>query len=147
MKDFINRLKRAAVKCDFGSHLDRALRNQFLAGLSDGATRKEILAKPAADIRSFQEVSKIATARETAVKAAAQLASSSIVVSSSSSVNAVSQAQEASIEYNCCRCKGRFMHQQPPQVFQLRQRRTHRTGRQLPRERSSLQQVPETKPF
>ena len=76
VKDFINRLTRAAVKCDFGSHLDRALRDQFLAGLSDGATRKEILAKPAADIRTFQEVAKIATAQETAVKAAAQLAAS-----------------------------------------------------------------------
>ena len=96
VKDFINRLKRAAVKCDFASHLDRALRDQFLAGLSDGATRKEILAKPAADIRSFQEVAKIATARETAVKAAAQLASSSIVVSSSSSVNAVSRKHRSS---------------------------------------------------
>ena len=96
VKDFINRLKRAAVKCDFGFHLDRALRDQFLAGLSDGATRKEILAKPAADIRTFQEVAKIATARETAVKAAAQLASSSIVVSSSSSVNAVSRKHRSS---------------------------------------------------
>ena len=96
VKDFINRLKRAAVKCDFGSHLDRALRDQFLAGLSDDATRKEILAKPAADIRSFQEVTKIATARETAVKAAAQLASSSIVVSSSSSVNAISRKHRSS---------------------------------------------------
>ena len=96
VKDFINRLKRAAVKCDFGFHLDRALRDQFLAGLSDGATRKEILVKPAADIRTFQEVAKIATARETAVKAAAQLASSSIVVSSSSSVNAVSRKHRSS---------------------------------------------------
>ena len=93
VKDFINRLKRAAVKFDFGSHLDRALREQFLARLSDGATRKEILAKPAADIRTFQEVDKIATEWETAVKAAAQLASSSIVVLSSSSVNALSRKQ------------------------------------------------------
>ena len=91
VKDFINRLKRAAVKCDCSSHLDRDLRDQFPAGLSDGATRKEILAKPPADIRTFQEVAKIARARETAVKAAAQLASSSIVVSSSSSVNAISR--------------------------------------------------------
>ena len=96
MKDFINRLKRAAVRCDFGSHLDCALRDQFLAGLLDGATRKEILAKPAADIRTFQEVAKIATARETAVKAAAQLASSSIVVSIWISVNAVSRKHRSS---------------------------------------------------
>ena len=96
VKDFINRLKRAVVKCNFGSHLDRALRDQSLAGLSDGAPRKEILAKPAADIRTFQEVAKIATARDTAVKAAAQLASSSFVVSSSSSVNAVSRKHRSS---------------------------------------------------
>ena len=84
------------MKCDFGSHLDRAFRDQFLAGLSDGATRKEILAKPAADIRTFQEVATIATAQETAVKAAAQLASSSIVVLSSSSVNAVNRKHRSS---------------------------------------------------
>ena len=28
VKDFVNRLKRAAVKCDFGAHNDRALRDQ-----------------------------------------------------------------------------------------------------------------------
>ena len=41
--DFSNRLKRAAVNCKFGDHLDRALKDQFVAGLSDPDIKRKIL--------------------------------------------------------------------------------------------------------
>ena len=92
VKDFVNRLKRAAVKCDFGTHNDRALRDQFLAGLLDSTTRREILAKPPSDITTFQAVTKIAVARETAQKAAAQITPAT---TATSSVNAVQRKKQA----------------------------------------------------
>ena len=43
--DFIIRLKRLAVRCEFADHLDRALRDQFIAGLSSSSTRNFLLTK------------------------------------------------------------------------------------------------------
>ena len=88
----MNRLKRAAIKCDFGTHNDRALRDQFLAGLLNSTTRREILAKPPSDITTFQAVTKIAVARETALKAAAQITPAT---TATSSVNAVQRKKQA----------------------------------------------------
>ena len=73
VRDYQNRLKRAAVKCDFKSHNDRALRDQFIAGLKDDTARKEILSKTPSAIETFHAVVELATARETALQAAAQL--------------------------------------------------------------------------
>ena len=73
IRDFVNKLKRQAVKCSFADHNDRALRDQFIAGLADPTTRQEILSQPADSIKSFEAVAKMAASRETALAAAAQL--------------------------------------------------------------------------
>ncbi|XP_065195792.1 uncharacterized protein LOC135827192 [Sycon ciliatum] len=64
--DYSHKLQRCAVECKFGDHLDRALCDQFVAGLRDLDTRKFILSKPDDDVKSFQNVFQLALTEETA---------------------------------------------------------------------------------
>ena len=74
--DFANKLKRLAEPCKFDTHYDRALRDQFISGIRCLETRKEILALPESKGKTFADVYKLALAKETAKKAADQIASS-----------------------------------------------------------------------
>eukprot|EP00117_Sycon_ciliatum_P012587 scpid91167/ scgid13601/ len=71
--DFCNRLKRAAVPCQFGDHLDRALKDQFVAGLASSDIKRKILTSADADTNKFADVVQIAEREESAITYAGQL--------------------------------------------------------------------------
>lgn len=43
--DFLVTLRKLAANCDFGTHLEKALRNQFVFGLLDGKLQSRLLEK------------------------------------------------------------------------------------------------------
>ena len=53
-------LKRAAQPCEFGTHLDRAMKDQFIPGLSSQSIKRKILSCPDREIDKFSKVFKIA---------------------------------------------------------------------------------------
>ncbi|XP_065182330.1 putative uncharacterized protein DDB_G0294196 [Sycon ciliatum] len=71
--DYANRLKRAAVACDFGSHLDRSLKDQFMAGVYSQEIKRTILTSPDSKTKKFQDVLDIALREERAIMFAEQL--------------------------------------------------------------------------
>ena len=73
--DFAHRLKREAVACDFGSFLDRALRDQFITGLRNLALQKQILVKPEDEVKKFDDVVRFAYTDEAASAFSQQLQS------------------------------------------------------------------------
>eukprot|EP00117_Sycon_ciliatum_P043835 scpid78022/ scgid31689/ len=88
--DFCNRLKRAAVPRQFGDHLDRALKDQFVAGLASSDIKRKILTSADADTNQFADVVQIAEREESAITYVGQLtpgASSLDQSAHSSSVN------------------------------------------------------------
>ena len=60
--EFASKVKRASAKCDFGTHLPRALRDQFVIGVKNQATKKKLLSED----KTFEDCQKIAIADETA---------------------------------------------------------------------------------
>jgi transposase InsO family protein len=79
--EFASKLKRASAKCNFGTHLPRALRDQFVIGVRSQTTKKKLLA----DDKSFEDCQKIAIADEMAEREAKCFEREA----SSTSVNAV----------------------------------------------------------
>ena len=71
--EFSHRLKNIAVDCQFGTHLDRALSDQFVTGLRDLSVRKLILSKTDTDVSTFDKKFQIALTEETAVKFASMM--------------------------------------------------------------------------
>ena len=69
VKDFANRLKRLAASCDFGTHLSRALRDQFVRGLRSRNLTKKLLVEN----KSFSQALDMAIAEEVAEANAASL--------------------------------------------------------------------------
>ena len=61
---FSARLRRKAGTCNFGTHLGRALRDQFISGVRQSSTKKKLLDKD----RTFDECIKIALAEEVATR-------------------------------------------------------------------------------
>ena len=70
--EFANRLKRLAASCDFGGHLQRALRDQFVRGLRSRALTKKLLT----DNADFQTSLGTAVAEELAERNAEELTTS-----------------------------------------------------------------------
>ena len=58
------RLRRYASTCNFGEFLNRSLRDQFICGIRNSATRKKLLNED----RTFQDALKVAIADEVASK-------------------------------------------------------------------------------
>ena len=63
-----------AATCNFGENLNRALRDQFVAGIKSAETRKKLLGKD----NTFDEVVKLALADEAAMKETAQLPAAAV---------------------------------------------------------------------
>ena len=61
VKDFANRLKRLAATCEFGNHLNRALRDQFVQGLKSRPLTKKLLMED----KSFADALAMAEPAET----------------------------------------------------------------------------------
>ena len=57
-------LKRLAVNCNFGTYLIRALRDQFVGGVKNQATKKKLLSED----RTFEQALNVAQADELAEK-------------------------------------------------------------------------------
>jgi len=68
------RLRHMASTCNFGENLNRALRDQFVAGIKSAETRKKLLGKD----NTFDEVVKLALADEAAMKETAQLPAAAV---------------------------------------------------------------------
>jgi len=68
------RLRRMAATCNFGDNLNRALRDQFVAGVRSADTRRKLLGKD----NSFDDVMKIALADEVAAKEVSHVGASSV---------------------------------------------------------------------
>ena len=64
VSDYSARLRHYASTCDFGQFLNRSLRDQFIGGIRNSATRKKLLNED----RTFQDVLKVAIADEVASK-------------------------------------------------------------------------------
>ncbi|CAB3989970.1 Transposon Tf2-9 poly, partial [Paramuricea clavata] len=64
VSDYSARLRHYASTCDFGQFLNRSLRDQFICGIRNSATRKKLLNED----RTFQDVLKVAIADEVASK-------------------------------------------------------------------------------
>ena len=64
VSDYSARLRHYAATCDFGQFLNRSLRDQFICGIRNSATRKKLLNED----RTFQDVLKVAIADEVASK-------------------------------------------------------------------------------
>jgi len=104
VRDFVNRVKKAAVPCDFGAHNDRALRDQFIAGLRDSAVRQEILSR-AAEMETFQAVVDFASGREAAARASQQLTpAASAVHAVSAKGKPPSSSASSKPKTKCFRC-------------------------------------------
>ncbi|CAH3194455.1 unnamed protein product, partial [Porites evermanni] len=58
------RLRHLAATCNFGEFLNRSLRDQFVCGIRNPATRKKLLSED----RTFQEALQVAIADEIAAK-------------------------------------------------------------------------------
>ena len=69
--EYANKLKCLAVKCNFGTYLTRALRDQFVGGVKSQATNKKRLSED----RTFEQVLKVAQADQLAEKESKQLQS------------------------------------------------------------------------
>ena len=65
--DFANKLKRAAVDCQFGSHRDRALTDQFISGMASSTIRRKLLLSKESDIDTFEKVIDLASKEELAI--------------------------------------------------------------------------------
>ena len=76
--EFSHRLKRAAVPCEFATHLDRAMKDQFVAGLFSVEIKKKILTSADTDTSTFGKVLKIAENEFVASAQAQELAPSSL---------------------------------------------------------------------
>ena len=64
--DYSNRLKRAAVECQFAGHLDRVLKDRFITGLASQMTRKKLLTTLEDKLDTFEKVLSIAKTDELA---------------------------------------------------------------------------------
>ena len=64
--DYSHRLKRSAADCQFGDFLDRALRDQFVAGVRSNVIKRKLLTTPETQITCFDDILKIATTEEKA---------------------------------------------------------------------------------
>ena len=74
ISNYSARLRRMAATCNFGDNLNRALRDQFVAGVRNADTRRKLLGKD----NSFDDVMKIALADEAAAKEVSHVGSSSV---------------------------------------------------------------------
>ncbi len=45
VSDYVAELRRLATHCEFGEHLEEALRDRFVCGLKDEAAQKRLLTK------------------------------------------------------------------------------------------------------
>lgn len=69
VSSFSAKLRRLASTCNFGTHLVRALRDQFVSGVRNAGTRKKLLQKD----RTFEESLQVAIADEAACREIRQI--------------------------------------------------------------------------
>ena len=67
MRMFVAELRRLAAPCNYGSHLDRALKDRFIAGVNDKDIQEKILNVPDEEL-TFEKAFKIAESHETACR-------------------------------------------------------------------------------
>ena len=88
ISDYSARLRHLASTCNFGEFLNRSLRDQFVCGIRNQATRKKLLSED----RDFQQALKVAIADETAGKETLQVEQQSPV-----KLNLMSKAKISSV--------------------------------------------------
>ena len=115
--EFAHKLKNKSVDCDFDAYLDRALRDQFIAGLRDIGLKKTILTKPDADVKTFQNVQEIALAEEAATGFANQMSISAATASTSTDPTQVHHASSTSTKKSWQTKKKQFSR--PPTTQRL----------------------------
>ena len=115
--EFAHKLKNKSVDCDFDAFLDRALRDQFIAGLRDIGLKKTILTKPDADVKTFQNVQEIALAEEAATRFANQMSISAATASTSTDPTQVHHASSTSTKKSWQTKKKQFSR--PPTTQRL----------------------------
>ena len=86
ISEYSARLRHLASTCNFGEFLNRSLRDQFVCGVRNQATRKKLLSED----RNFQQALKVAIADETAGKETLQ-------VEQQSQLNIISKAKTSSV--------------------------------------------------
>ena len=70
ISDFIAKLCKLAMNCEFGDYLEEALRDRFVCGLRSGSTQKQLLTE--VDL-TFKQVVEVAKGIEAANKKSQQL--------------------------------------------------------------------------
>ena len=108
--DFSNRLKRAAVPCEFGEHLDRALKDQFVASLCDQDIKRKILTTPDEDTQTFNNVFKLAEREERAILHSRQLSTSPSTATSSATSTCSTSVNKIRHDYHGNKPKSAAAH-------------------------------------
>ena len=110
---YVSRLREAASTCNFGTFLSRALRDQFVSGVSSRDTQLKLLQ----ETKSFEECIKIAVAEEAASKECMTFKQGSKV---DDSVNFVKkkydQVQRDKKSVKCTRCEGNHYASKCPKL-------------------------------
>lgn len=75
-RDFINALKKLSLHCQFGDHLDRALRDQLVVGLNDRSIVNRLLLED--NSMAFERACRIVLDMESASKSATSIVTSHI---------------------------------------------------------------------
>ena len=91
VSSFSAKLRRLASTCNFGTHLTRALRDQFVSGVRNAGTRKKLLQKD----RTFEESLQVAIADEAACREIRHLQTNSTSTHPVHNVQAKSRATSA----------------------------------------------------
>ena len=105
--EFASKVKRARAKCDFGTHLPRALRDQFVIGVKNQATKKKLLS----DDKTFEECQRIAIADETADREAKCIENENLLATPVNKIDTnKSEPRKRQVlmpqhkQFNCYRC-------------------------------------------
>ena len=73
VEEFSHRLERVAQPCEVGTHLNRAMKDQFIAGLSAQSIKRKILSCPDKEIDKLCKVFKIAHTEDIAANHAEEV--------------------------------------------------------------------------
>ncbi|CAM1325660.1 Uncharacterised protein r2_g3452 [Pycnogonum litorale] len=98
VSDFVNKLKRLASNCNFGTFLNCALRDQFICGIKNQRTKTRLLSED----RSFAQAISVALADETVEK-------ETVSMRPSQEVGSIKFNSKVHGKKHCFRC-GDFTH-------------------------------------
>ena len=136
VKEFAAELRRLTIYCDFGDHLDEALRDRFVCGLNSETTQKRLLTEREL---TFNSAIDIAHGMESAAQNARKLQGTQ--TTTGANINKMTPGQSETKE--CYRC-GHSSHR--PTHCPYRSAKCHNCGKQGHLKRMCRQQTKQKNP-